>query len=204
MVDRVIIDAGPVLNFFSINKERVLTEVVGRLSVPETVQKEVYRKAETDKRFERVKLTFDKTLGGYIDILSEKFDDELVQTFERISGSRFQKRLKQPKNLGELMAITFAVDHAESGTLVYLIIDDQDGVRLARKEERRLDRLRKAGKSVGRIYILGTCSVLEKAAGGRSIPDKKEMQKIYSRLRAQDDGLPPIRQTNLLKPICWD
>jgi len=57
------------------------------------------------------------------------------------------------------MAITFAVDHAESGALVYLIIDDQDGVRLARKEERRLDRLRKAGKSVGRIYILGTCSV---------------------------------------------
>lgn len=204
MVDRVIIDAGPVLNFFSINKERVLTEVVGRLSVPETVQKEVYRKAETDKRFERVKLTFDKALGGYIDILSENFDDELVQTFERISGSRFQKRLKQPKNLGELMAITFAVDHAESGALVYLIIDDRDGVRLARKEERRLDRLRKAGKSVGRIYILGTCSVFEKAAGGRSIPDKKEMQKIYSRLRAQDDGLPPIRQTNLLKPICWD
>ena len=73
-------------------------------------------------------------LGGYIDILSENFDDELVQTFERISGSRFQKRLKQPKNLGELMAITFAVDHAESGALVYLIIDDQDGVRLARKE----------------------------------------------------------------------
>jgi len=117
VVDRVIIDAGPVLNFFSINKERVLTEVVGRLSVPETVQKEVYRKAETDKRFERVKLTFDKALGGYIDILSENFDDELVQTFERISGSRFQKRLKQPKNLGELMAITFAVDHAESGAL---------------------------------------------------------------------------------------
>ena len=118
MVDRVIIDAGSVLNFFSINKERVLTEVVGRLSVPETVQKEVYRKAETDKRFERVKLTFDRQgTWGYIDILSENFDDELVQTFERISGSRFQKRLKQPKNLGELMAITFAVDHAESGAL---------------------------------------------------------------------------------------
>lgn len=84
MVDRVIIDAGPVLNFFSINKERVLTEVVGRLSVPETVQKEVYRKAETDKRFERVKLTFDKALGGDISIFSVKI--LMMSSFRPSSG----------------------------------------------------------------------------------------------------------------------
>lgn len=33
-----IIDAGPGLNFFSINKERLLIGVLGRISAPETVQ----------------------------------------------------------------------------------------------------------------------------------------------------------------------
>ncbi len=42
---RPIIDAGPGLNFLSINKERLLIDVMGPLSAPETVQDEVLRKA---------------------------------------------------------------------------------------------------------------------------------------------------------------
>jgi hypothetical protein len=41
MIVRPIIDAGPGLNFLSINKERLLIAVLGPLSAPETVQDEV-------------------------------------------------------------------------------------------------------------------------------------------------------------------
>lgn len=43
-----IIDAGPGLNFFSINKERLLIGILGHLSAPETVQNEVFRKSRQD------------------------------------------------------------------------------------------------------------------------------------------------------------
>lgn len=46
-----IIDAGPGLNFFSINKERLLIGILGYLSAPETVQNEVFRKSRQDERF---------------------------------------------------------------------------------------------------------------------------------------------------------
>jgi hypothetical protein len=48
---RLIIDAGPGLNFLSINKERLLIAVLGPLSAPETVQDEVLRKSGQDDRF---------------------------------------------------------------------------------------------------------------------------------------------------------
>ena len=48
---RPIIDAGPGLNFLSINKERLLIAVLGPLSAPETVRGEVLRKSRQDDRF---------------------------------------------------------------------------------------------------------------------------------------------------------
>ena len=45
MSQRPIIDAGPSLNFLSINKERLLIATMGKLSAPESVQTEVFRKA---------------------------------------------------------------------------------------------------------------------------------------------------------------
>ena len=48
---RPIIDAGPGLNFLSVNKERLLIAVLGPLSVPEAVQDEVLRKSRQDDRF---------------------------------------------------------------------------------------------------------------------------------------------------------
>jgi len=48
---RPIIDAGPGLNFLSINKERLLIAVLGPFSAPETVQDEVFRKSAHDSRF---------------------------------------------------------------------------------------------------------------------------------------------------------
>jgi len=48
---RPIIDAGPALNSFAANQERLLIEVLGALSIPETVHAEVLRKARVDRRF---------------------------------------------------------------------------------------------------------------------------------------------------------
>jgi hypothetical protein len=46
-----MIDAGPGLNFLSINKERLLIAILGAFSAPETVQGEVVRKSQQDDRF---------------------------------------------------------------------------------------------------------------------------------------------------------
>jgi len=45
MTTRPIIDAGPSLNFLSINKERLLIATMGKLSAPESVLTEVLHKA---------------------------------------------------------------------------------------------------------------------------------------------------------------
>ena len=47
---RPIIDAGPGLNFLSINRERLLIATLGELSAPETVQDEVFRKSAQDSQ----------------------------------------------------------------------------------------------------------------------------------------------------------
>lgn len=43
MSQRPIMDAGPGINFFSLNKERLLFSVLGALSVPEIVADEILR-----------------------------------------------------------------------------------------------------------------------------------------------------------------
>jgi len=48
---RPIIDAGPALSSFAASQERLLIEVLGALSIPETVHAEVLRKARVDRRF---------------------------------------------------------------------------------------------------------------------------------------------------------
>jgi len=63
---RPIIDAGPGLNFLSINKERLLIAVLGPLSAPETVQDEVLRKSRQDDRFRAAETVWRKLTGRWI------------------------------------------------------------------------------------------------------------------------------------------
>ena len=51
MTHRPIIDAGPGLNFLSINKDRLLIAMLGQLSAPAAVEAEVLRRATQDRRF---------------------------------------------------------------------------------------------------------------------------------------------------------
>ncbi|GAA2671014.1 MULTISPECIES: hypothetical protein [Actinosynnema] len=203
MSSRPIIDAGPSLNFLSINKERLLIGVLGKLSTPETVEAEVLRKAHADRRFKAVTATWGKLTRSCIQVLSDDLTPELAAVISRIAEMPAEQRLKTPKDLGELMVVAHAVVAAERGDVVTVLIDDGAGARLAAAEKRRLDRSRRAGRQVGGISLVSTLTVLEGAAKTEHLPDRGAMRETYLRLRGLDDGLPPIERTRLLEPALW-
>ena len=203
MSHRPIIDAGPGLNFFSINKERLLISVLGQLSAPETVQEEVFRKSQQDARFRAAAAVWRKLTPTWIQILSDDQTPELAAVVHRITRQPMAQRLKHPKDLGETMVIAHAVVAAESGETVTVLIDDGPGIRTAALEINRLKRLHASDHAVGSIRLVSTLTVLERAAGGQHILDKPTMRTIYARLRGLDDGLPPIEKTNLLASARW-
>jgi len=203
MSRRPIIDAGPGLNFFSINKERLLIGTLGPLSVPETVRDELLRKSRQDRRFHSAEKVWRKMTPKWMQILPDEVTDELAVVVNRIGGLPMQERLKHSKDLGETMVIAHAVVAAETGDDVTVLIDDGPGAQVATSEIKRLRRLRRGGQKVGTIRLVSTLVVLEIAAGKQHLPDKATMRDIYSRLRTLDDGLPPIERTNLLAPALW-
>jgi hypothetical protein len=203
MSQRPIIDAGPSLNFLSINKERLLIGVLGPLSVPETVEVEVLRKSREDARFRSAATVWRKLAPRWLQIISDDETPELAAVVQRITRQPMQERLRHPKDLGEIMVIAHAVVAAEAGETVTVLIDDGSGARIATTEMSRLHRLRSQSHAVGSIRLVSTLTVLERAASGKHIPDKATMRDTYQRLRGLDDGLPPIGATNLLSPAHW-
>lgn len=198
-----VIDAGPALNFFSVNKERLLVGVLGQLCAPETVQEEVFRKSCQDERFRAAAVVWRKLTPTWMRVLSDDQTPELAAVVHRITRQCMEQRLKHPKDLGETMVIAHAVVAAEAGETVTILIDDGQGARTATAEISRLRRLRADGRTVGSIRLVSTLTVLELAAGGPHIPDKQTMRTIYTRLRGLDDGLPPIEKTNVLESPRW-
>jgi hypothetical protein len=77
---RPIIDAGPGLNFLSINKERLLIAVLGPLSAPETVRDEVFRKSRQDDLFRAAATVWRKLTGRWIQILADDVTPELASS----------------------------------------------------------------------------------------------------------------------------
>jgi hypothetical protein len=200
---RPIIDAGPGLNFLSINKERLLIGVLGRLSAPETVRDEVLRKSRQDDRFRAAATVWQKLTGSWIQILADDVTPELATVVQRITRLPMAERIRHGKDLGEIMVIAHAVVAAESGQAVTVLIDDGRGAEIATSEIARLRRLGSSGSSVGSITLVSTLTVLERAAGKEHLPDRTAMRDTYRRLRELDDGLPPIEKTNLLAATLW-
>ncbi|MGW9350840.1 hypothetical protein SAMN05421803_10941 [Nocardiopsis flavescens] len=203
MSHRPIIDAGPGLNFLSINQERLLIGVLGKLSAPETVQREVFDKARQDERFRAAAGIWRKLAPNWMQILSDDQTPELAAVVQRITRQPMAERLKRPKDLGEVMVIAHAVVIAEAGGRVTVLIDDGEGARTATSEINRLERLRRSGRPVGTFTLVGTLSVLERAVQKKQVSDKADMRHLYRRLRELDDGLPPIETTRLLSPDLW-
>ena len=82
-------DAGPGLNFFSVNQERLLFSVLGRLRIPETVRDEMLRKARTDARFQQSESVLRKVPERLLEVLSDDATGPLTRHVERISGSTY-------------------------------------------------------------------------------------------------------------------
>jgi hypothetical protein len=138
---RPIIDAGPGLNFLSINKERLLIAVLGPISAPETVRDEVFRKSRQDDRFRAAAAVWRKLTGRWIQILPDDVTPELAAVVQRISGLPMAERINHAKDLGEIMVIAHAVVAAESGHPAIVLIDDGPGAAIATSEIRRLQRV---------------------------------------------------------------
>jgi hypothetical protein len=198
-----IIDAGPGLNFLSINKERLLIGVLGPLSAPDAVQTEVFRKAKQDPRFRSAGPAWQRLTPRWIRILSDDHTPELASVVHRITRQPMAERLRHSKDLGEVMVVAHAVVAAEAGESVIVLIDDGPGAKTATAEMRRLDRLRSSGCPTGKVTLISTLTVLERAAGSEHIPARDAMRHLYQRLRGLDDGLPPIEKTNLLTTPRW-
>lgn len=200
---RPIMDAGPGLNFFSIHQERLLFRVLGPLCVPQIVEEEILRKAQQDPRFSAAQTVWGKLPPKLMEILPDDATDELAAAVTRITGTPFSQRVKMSKDLGETMVIAHAVVAAEAGNEVIILIDERSGTQIAAGQQRRLERLRAAGSTVGRIGLVNTPIVLKKAATSGVISGKSDMRSIYERLRGLDDGLPPIDSTGLLSADLW-
>jgi hypothetical protein len=203
MSHRPIIDAGPGLNFFSINRERLLIGTLGPLCAPETVRDELLRKARQDQRFHAAEKVWRKLPDRLMQVLPDDVTPELEAVVLRVTQLPMQERLKHSKDLGETMVVAHAVVAAETGDEVIVLIDDGPGARIATSEINRLQRLRIGGHAVGTIKLISTLTVLERAAGRPDLPDRTAMRQTYARLRALDDGLPPIETTRLLSPDIW-
>ena len=128
MSARAIIDAGPGLNFFAANKDRLLIRTLGRLSTPETVYSEILRKAQSDRGFRNAEAVLKKLGTTYLEILPDDVDDALTAAVSRISGTPMAERMRHPKDLGELMVVSHAAVAAEAGSLVVVLIDETKGV----------------------------------------------------------------------------
>ncbi|WP_328387521.1 hypothetical protein [Nocardia sp. NBC_00416] len=202
MSQRPVIDAGPALNFLAVNQARLLIGVLGEISTPETVETEVLRKARTDRRFEPVEREWSKLTPRWIEVLSDDWT-ELDSVGSRLARMPLDERKKHAKDLGELMVVAHALVAAEKGQDVTVIIDEQAGAAMATVEAGNLDRRRAAGKPVGRILVVNTATILEKAVQKNLVKDKTATRSLYRRLRDLDDGLVPIEQTSLLSPTLW-
>lgn len=203
MSHRPIMDAGPGINFLSLHQERLLFSALGALCVPEVVREEIVRKAVQDQRFAAAAVVLAKLPDRLLHVLPDDVSDDLSAAVQSICGMPLEQRTRISKDLGEIMVIAHAVVAAETGDDITVLIDDRGGRDIAARQAQRLNRMREQGRTVGRLSVLGTPTVLERAAGGQYLPDRSMMRSLYDRLRALDDGLPPLDSTNLMSLSCW-
>lgn len=203
MSHQIVVDAGPALNFFATNQQRLLFKTLGPVTAPDTVVTEICAKSARDTRFRAAAAVLRKLPSRLFTILSDAETPELAGAVQRICNAPMAQRKQAPRDLGETMVVAHAVVAAESGCDVFVLIDDGGGAKMAAIEPRRLDRLRANGKPYGVLRTIGTCTVLEKAASAGHITNRADMRSCYQRMRDCDDGLIAIKQTELLSRKFW-
>jgi hypothetical protein len=152
-----IIDAGPALTFLA-RKEttRILYAGLGTadLLAPEQVEREVIRKSRNDKRrFGTAEATW-KTIAAAnrLTVLPDDETAELAAAIQRLTLMPMSDRMRQQKDLGELLVIAHAAIRAEAGEDLAVLIQERNGT--TRPAPLRCAR-RVRGRCTGRPRLLG-------------------------------------------------
>jgi hypothetical protein len=201
----IVVDAGPALTFLARkDTTRVLIQGLrGGFASPETVRTEVMRKCRQKSQLLGTAETQWKMLenAGRIQVLSDDETAGLSAAVQRLCNMPMSQRIRQGKDLGELMVIAHAAVLADAGHDVVILIQERDGTALARQEAGRFARL---APGRGTIRVWNSQTVLLRAAGSPQIPDKAVMKDIYEAMRLRDAALPPIEVTDLLTSPIWE
>lgn len=205
MTDPFIVDCGLALNFLATRQERILLHATGGyISAPETVRREVFRKAKPDSKFAAAAHVWARLEHAKrLTVLSDGLTPALEAVVQRLSNTPMIERMAVSKDLGEELVIAHAVVQAEAGADVVMLIDEIRGAAAATREIKRLESLAVEGYAVGSLTLYSTLTVLKAGIGTQQIPDRNSMRTIYTRLRNYDDGLIHISQTDLLSGGAW-
>lgn len=191
----ILLDAGPCLNFLAVSQQNILIKAAAshdlQIAAPERIDREVQGMAR-DPRFRRtgVQGTW-ATLkaSGRVRILDDTLTTrEFTDAVSRIAGMPAEQRVREGKSLGEIMVLAHASLYAQRGHHVFVLIDESDGRRRAKREQTWL-----ATKNApGRMVLWSTIQVLREAARQPGwIVGGKTWEAIYDQMRTFDDGLPP-------------
>ena len=192
----VLLDAGPFLNFLAVRQQGILIELAASrnldLAVPQRVENEILGKCR-DPRFARTpaEQTWHKlTSAGRVTVLDDTLTETtFVEAVGRISGLPAQDRVRDRRSLGEILVLAHASVLAQQGHDVYVLIDESDGRRRARREITWLTR----SQMPGRLTLWSTPQVLKHASQQTGwISRGLTWQVVYEQMRPFDDGLPPL------------
>lgn len=97
-------------------------------------------------------------------------------------------RVRSRKSLGEIMVLAHASVHVRGGEQVFVLIDDADARRRARREAKWLH----AEGYEKQLVLWSTPQVLQEAGRHEGwIKGDLTWEQVYDRMTAYDDGLPP-------------
>lgn len=194
-MSRVVVDAGPCLNFLSLVEGDLLHEVLSgdgsALLAPEEVAEEIRRKSlQTPALFGPALRVFDgmRRVGKFRVLESDYDDDDLFAAIESVTDRPIEQlRQYAARDLGEIMAVAHAVVLRDAGHDVALLLEDGGGRLLAAD----------AGftRPISSMRVLATA-----ARTGRR--DMAQMRKLYDRMRPLDGRFRdrPWEQTPLSDP----
>jgi hypothetical protein len=191
----ILLDAGPSLNFLAVGQENILIQVAAsrstQLAVPQRVYEEVVGVAKSP-RFKRTAVTGKwPTLkdSGRLRVLDDTLATvEMTEAVARISGVAARDRIKTRQSLGEILVLAHASVFAQQGEEVFVLIDESDGRRRAKKEKTWLQ----DNGHPGSLHLWGTPQVLQDAARRPGwIKGGLTWQAVYDQMEPYDDALPP-------------
>lgn len=199
-----IIDAGPALTFLARkDTTRILYTGLGTVDLlaPEQVEREVLRKSRQDKkRFGAAEAAWKKIVAANrLTVLPDDETAELSAAVQRLCRMPMSLRMRQQKDLGELLVIAHAAVRAEAGDDVAILIQERNGTAMAQNEALRITRL----EGAGRLRVWDTQTILLRAIGGAHLPDRATMKSTYASMQSLDAALPPISTTDLLAEEIW-